>query len=613
MGRIRNITCNNTFKKSKKNLDKIYIFSSSPIRQFHSKNQNDYFETSITNNNRNKLIHAKNKSLRSSSFCIPPIKNVNIMNTNNIYNFSSNTNININTKPSTNINTNVNTNPSTNTITNGYTNTNSNTNPNTNPNTNENNLYLKNYDSIKKYINGINNEESVIMKLLKEKTYDCIQKTKEKLKSLVNTYPNTPVSVCTTTDIIGGLRNVITLLTDTSYLEAGKGILFRGKTVSQVIKEFPKWDDSCEYPVAESMLWYLLTKEVPSIDDIKLLSKELYYRGKEIPSFVFEFIDNIPTYTHPMSQLISTVSYLESFSLFKLKYFEGISKADYWKYILEDAISLIAHINVIAAYIYKRTFINNNIKKGEGMNLDINLDWSSNFAKLIGYDDKCIQDMLRLYFLLHSDHEGGNASAHASHLIGSTLANPYLSFAGCAIALSGPLHGLANQECLKFLLNVKKHLGDSPLTYEFIEKYAKDFLSTGKVIPGYGHAVLRIPDPRFVAFRDFALNHFPNDPIVKILEMCYKVIPQILSNNKKIKNPYPNVDCYSGALLYHYGLKYPEYYTVMFAISRSIGVMSQLVLNRGLMFPLERPKSIDINYLNSVCEQNDGKSESVKK
>lgn len=298
------------------------------------------------------------------------------------------------------------------------------------------------------------------------------------------------------------------------------------------------------------------------------------------------------------------MEFLESLSLFKYKYSEGILKTDYWKYILEDAISLISQIQVIGAYIFKRTFINNDIRKGEGMNLDLDLDWSANFAKLIGYENKEVQDLLRLYFLLHSDHEGGNASAHVSHLIGSTLGNPYLSYSGCVIALSGPLHGLANQECLKFLLDIKKQLGDNQLTYEFIEKYAKNLLKSGRVIPGYGHAVLRVPDPRFLALRSFALSHFPDDPIIQILEMCYKVIPGILSATGKVKNPYPNVDCSSGSVLHHYGIKYPEYYTVLFALSRSIGVMSQLVLSRGLMYPLERPKSVDIYNLRKICEKN---------
>ncbi|KNG75589.1 citrate synthase [Plasmodium falciparum IGH-CR14] len=385
------------------------------------------------------------------------------------------------------------------------------------------NLYLENYANIRKHINSIDNEESVIMNILKEKTYEC------------------------------GLRNTITLITDTSILEKKKGILFRGKPVEKILREFPKWDNTCEYPMAEAMLWFLLTKEVPAVDDLKLLSRELYCRAKKIPQFVFDFIDNIPPFTHPMSQLVSTVSFLESLSLFKYKYSEGILKTDYWKYILEDAISLISQIQVIGAYIFKRTFINNDIRKGEGMNLDLDLDWSANFAKLIGYENKEVQDLLRLYFLLHSDHEGGNASAHVSHLIGSTLGNPYLSYSGCVIALSGPLHGLANQECLKFLLDIKKQL---------------------------------------------------DDPIIQILEMCYKVIPGILSATGKVKNPYPNVDCSSGSVFHHYGIKYPEYYTVLFALSRSIGVMSQLVLSRGLMYPLERPKSVDIYNLRKICEKN---------
>lgn len=466
------------------------------------------------------------------------------------------------------------------------------------------NMYLENYSKIKEYINSIDNTESTIVAVLKEKTYECIQRTREQLKNIIQTYPNTPLSICTPNNVLGGLRNTITLITDTSILESRKGILFRGKSVEQVLKEFPKWEKDCEYPMAEAMLWFLLTNEIPVRENLQLLSRELYCRAKKIPPFVFEFIDNIPTFTHPMSQLISTVSFLESLSLFKLKYSEGITKKEYWKYILEDALSLIAQVQVIGAYIFKRTFINNEIRGGEEMELDIDLDWSANFAKLVGYEMKEIRDMFRLYFILHSDHEGGNASAHVSHLIGSTLGNPYLSFVGCVTALYGPLHGLANQECLNFILGIQKKLGDKKVSYGFVEKYAQDTLNSGKLIPGYGHSVLRIADPRFLALRNFALKHFPNDPIVEILEMCYKVIPGILSATGKVKNPHPNVDCYSGALLYHYGIKYPEYYTVLFALSRAIGVMSQLVISRGLMYPLERPKSVDLYNLKKLCQKN---------
>ncbi|CAD2086860.1 citrate synthase, mitochondrial precursor, putative [Plasmodium vinckei lentum] len=559
MKKIRNISNNAVFTKNKRDFDIIFkcqykktFFHSTPKKKCCEKQLNTYNE---------KLVNKNKTSIPSASSYMFPIKKDNILNKNHPRYFSTN-------------------------------------------NINESNLYIENYSKIKKHINNIDGEESIIMNILKEKTHDCIKKTREQLKTIIHTYPNTPISICTPNNVIGGLRNTITLITDTSILEKKKGILFRGRSVDKILKDFPKWDETCKYPMAEAMLWYLLTKEIPGVENLKLFSRELYCRANKIPPFVFEFIDNIPPFTHPMSQLISTVSFLESLSLFKIKYSEGILKKDYWKYILEDAVSLIAQIQVIGAYIFKRTFIDNSIKNGEGINLDIDLDWSANFSKLIGYDSNQVKDLLRLYFLLHSDHEGGNASAHVSHLIGSTLGNPYLSFSGCAIALYGPLHGLANQECLKFLLDIKNKLGDNKASYEFIEKYAKDYLNSGRVIPGYGHAVLRVPDPRFLAFRNFALANFPDDPLVEILEMCYKVIPGILSATGKVKNPYPNVDCYSGSLLYHYGIKYPEYYTVLFAISRAIGVMSQLVLSRGLMYPLERPKSVDIHNLRKICEKN---------
>lgn len=195
-----------------------------------------------------------------------------------------------------------------------------------------------------------------------------------------------------------------------------------------------------------------------------------------------------------------------------------------------------------------------------------------------------------------SDHEGGNVSAHATHLVGSTLADPYLSFAAGMNGLAGPLHGLANQECLRFLLDFTAKYGDKWNDHD-IRDFVNHTIASGKVVPGYGHAVLRQTDPRFVLQLEYANHYIKNDNLVNLVKACYRVIPDELSKTGKVSNPWPNVDAGSGALLMHYGLNQFDYYTVLFGVSRAFGVMAAQVWSRALNLPIERPNSVTLSHL----------------
>ena len=204
--------------------------------------------------------------------------------------------------------------------------------------------------------------------------------------------------------------------------------------------------------------------------------------------------------------------------------------------------------------------------------------------------------MMRLYLVLHSDHEGGNVSANTCHTVGSALSDPYYSVSAGLNGLAGPLHGLATQECRGWVLETIKKFKGVP-TEEELEKYAWETLKGGQVVPGYGHAVLRITDPRFDAFRDFGNKHMPNDPVFQTVDRVFKIVPKVLKEHGKAKDPWPNVDAASGSLLWYYDLKEFDYYTVLFSVSRAMGMLAQLVLNRALGTPITRPKSVGTDWL----------------
>ncbi|XP_035748901.1 citrate synthase, mitochondrial [Egretta garzetta] len=230
----------------------------------------------------------------------------------------------------------------------------------------------------------------------------------------------------------------------------------------------------------------------------------------------------------------------------------------YWEFVYEDAMDLIAKLPCVAAKIYRNLY-----REGSSIGaIDPNLDWSHNFTNMLGYTDPQFIELMRLYLTIHRDHEGGNAT----------------------------------QEVLLWLTNLQKELGQE-VSDEKLRDFIWNTLNSGRVVPGYGHAVLRKTDPRYSCQREFALKHLPKDPLFRLVAQLYKIVPNVLLEQGKAKNPWPNVDAHSGVLLQYYGMKEMNYYTVLFGVSRALGVLSQLIWSRALGFPLERPKSMSTKGL----------------
>lgn len=406
----------------------------------------------------------------------------------------------------------------------------------------------------------------------------------EKIKTLRKTHGSDVIGEVQLDQVYGGMRGIKALVWEGSVLDANEGIRFRGKTIPELQEVLPKAAGGNE-PLPEGLFWLLLTGEVPSDAQVKALSKEFAARH-ELPAHVTELIDRCPKNLHPMAQLSIAVNALESESAFSKAYESGVNKKEFWKYAYEDSIDLIAKLPTIAARIYRNSF-----KDGKVAAIDPESDYSANFAKQLGYGDNAeFKELMRLYLTIHSDHEGGNVSAHTTKLVGSALSSPFLSVAAGFNGLAGPLHGRANQEVLEWILEMKSKIGTN-VTKADIEKYLWDTLNAGRVVPGYGHAVLRKTDPRYMAQRQFALKHMPDYDLFHLVSLIYEVAPKVLTEHGKTKNPWPNVDSHSGVLLQYYGLTEESYYTVLFAVSRAIGVLPQIIIDRAVGAPIERPKS----------------------
>jgi citrate synthase len=395
---------------------------------------------------------------------------------------------------------------------------------------------------------------------------------------------------------LGGMRGLKAMVWEGSVLDANEGIRFHGRTIKDCQRDLPKGTTGTEM-LPEAMFWLLLTGQVPSVGQIRAFSRELAEQAK-LPPFVTKMLDDLPKDLHPMTQFAMAVSALNYESKFAKAYEKGLNKADYWEPTFDDCVSLLAKLPVIAAKIYQNSY------RGGGALpsfVDPDQDWAYNFAAMLGKggkENENFQDLLRLYLALHGDHEGGNVSAHATHLVGSALSDPFLSYSAGLQGLAGPLHGLAAQEVLRWILQMKENIPSS-YTDQDIHDYLWSTLNSGRVVPGYGHAVLRKPDPRFEALMDYAAARpeIANDPVFQLVAKNSAIAPEVLKKHGKTKNPYPNVDSSSGVLFHHYGFHETLYYTATFGVSRGLGPLAQLVWDRALGLPIERPKSINLEGL----------------
>ncbi len=410
------------------------------------------------------------------------------------------------------------------------------------------------------------------------------------IKQLIKDNGDFVLGQYTVEQVYHGMHGMIGMVTETSKLDPEEGIRFRGYSIPELRAKLPKAPGGTE-PLPEGIFYLMLMGELPTEEDVHNVSNN-WARRSNVPKHVFDMLDSLPLSTHPMTQLSAAVLALQTESVFAAAYRKGINKKDYWDPMYEDVMNLIARLPRVAAYIYRRIY-----KSDIHIEPDPKLDWAANFAHMLGYDEYDFKRLMRLYLTIHADHEGGNVSAHATHLVGSALSDAYYSFSAGINGLAGPLHGLANQEVVRWINDLKEYFGSGAIGKKQIEEYINKTLSGGKVIPGYGHAVLRKTDPRYIAQMDFALKYLPEDENFKIVQMIYEVAPAVLSSLGKVKNPWPNVDAHSGVLLIHYGMVEYDFYTVLFAVSRSLGVMASLLWDRALSMPLERPGSVTTDWV----------------
>lgn len=411
---------------------------------------------------------------------------------------------------------------------------------------------------------------------------------KQEVQQLVKTSGNIKVSDVTVSQLYGGMRGIKSLSCDTSVVPDDQGLIIRNYFLKDLTEYLP-----------EEIFYLLLTGELPTPTELTEFQTELKSR-KNVPNYVWDVLKAMPSDSHPMAMLSAALLSMQKESVFAKSYEKGCKKDEYWKHTLDDSMNIVAKLPGISAAIYRLRF-----NKGELIQPDPDMDFTSDFLYMMGLDHKNteIYNLFRLYLVCHCDHEGGNVSSLTSATVNSALSDLYYSMSAGFNGLAGPLHGRANQECIDWIIKLNQKYNGVP-TKEDLIQFVTETLKAGKVIPGYGHAILRIVDPRFEAFMKYGNKYCADEPIFQSVKLVFETVPDILKTIEKIKDPWPNIDAISGALLYHYGVREFLYYTNIFALSRALGFASQAVMNRGMMLPLIRPKSVTTEFVKNLVANN---------
>lgn len=354
----------------------------------------------------------------------------------------------------------------------------------------------------------------------------------------------------------------------TSKVDPQKGLFYRGKAVS----ELAFWDPQ--------RVLFLLLYGHENHEGEFLAFREDLQRRSFVHSQVLEHIEMLPKGGHPMALFSAAILILGMFEL-----------TGDWR---EDCLNLIAKLPIMTAFL-----INTHAGWGKSPSSKPDLGYMENFAHMLnvpGVESEKLVEFFRVYSILHFDHGGGNLSTFVGKAVASGLEDLYGSIAAAMNALAGPLHGRANQECLHFVQKMMEELSEAA-TADQVEESIRQKLKNKEIIYGFGHAVLRVEDPRATIQYELAKKHFPDHPLVRFALMIRERGSKVLKENPKISDPYPNVDAISGTVLTAAGFDYPEYYTVLFGLARACGIAIQIVYERtiargGRGTPIVRPKYI---------------------
>lgn len=377
--------------------------------------------------------------------------------------------------------------------------------------------------------------------------------------------------VMTKEHLESGMRGVPVGYCTTSAVEADKGLFYVGNPVEAIGRRDP-----------EEVIYLLLYKQWPTAEQLSGFRRELLSRA-EVPGGVYDSLKTLPRHGHPMKWFIHAINVLGMYST---------NKGDY----RADCMDLIAKIPTVTAAIFR-------LREGWGEPIAPRTDigYMENFVHMLGVPgldtEKSAQlaKLMRVFEVAHLDHGGGNLSTFTGKTVASGKADMYESILAAMAGLAGPLHGRANQECLEFINECVTTVGTANLTADSVRAMIQKKLDAKQVVYGFGHAVLRVEDPRARLLRSVGEEICPEFPLFKMVKLLAEVVPPILKANPKISNPYPNVDSASGALLQACGLTEPEYYTVLFGMSRTVGIAAQIVYERceargGKGVPIMRPK-----------------------
>jgi citrate synthase len=434
------------------------------------------------------------------------------------------------------------------------------------------------------------------MSTLKETLRKKIEEHRPRTTRLVKEHGDVKLGDVTVAQAIGGARGVKCLVTDISYLDPMEGIRFRGMTIPETFAALPKVPGS-DYPYVEGFWYLLLTGDVPTMEQTLEVVEDWKQRSA-VPEYVVDVLRALPRDSHPMAMFSCAITAMQRDSIFSTNYAAGkFNKMTCWEDMYEDCTNLMAKLGPIGAYIYRMKY-----KGDTHIEADPELDMGGNFAHMMGQGED-YKDVARMYFILHSDHESGNVSAHTTHLVASALSDCYYAYSAGIGGLAGPLHGLANEEVLRWTQNFMQKLGGEVPTEEGLKEALWATLNSGQVIPGYGHAVLRKTDPRYTSQREFCLNTegLKDYPLFQLVKMIFEVAPGVLTEHGKAKNPWPNVDAQSGVIQWYYGVTQYEFYTVLFGIGRALGCLANITWDRALGYGIERPKSLTTAMLEEAA------------